>query len=108
MANPTYSEAFTYSTDTTFIGRVVESMLKAAEAIMAEASTTAGHKERCALALQVLQNPDSWKQKFAYAVCATPTILGLISPLTATNPTDAQIDTAISSIWSAMAGYFAN
>lgn len=108
MATPTYVEAITLAKDSTFIDRIVGAVAKAALAIMAEGSNTSGHQQRCQIATQVLQNPDTWKQKFAYAVAMSSTVLGLTTPLTATNPTDVQLDSAVSSVWNAVAGYFVN
>lgn len=108
MATPTYVEAITLAKDSTFIDRIVGAVAKAGLAIMAEGPNVAGHLQRCQIATQVLQNPDTWKQKFAYAVVMSSSILGLTTPLTATNPTDVQLDTAVASVWNAVAGYFAN
>jgi hypothetical protein len=91
--------------DATFLGQVMESMLAAAIAIMAETNTVAGHAQRCELAKRVLIDPTTWQPKFAYALATQ----GGVTPQTVPSTvTDANINAAVSAIWNAMAGYFAN
>ena len=104
-----YSQGFALSTDTVFIGQVLIAMLKYAATVLSESTAIAGHQQRGAMAVQVITNPDTYKQKVAYAVCCTSTILNLTPPLIAgTNPTDAQVDTAVVAIWNYVSGYFPN
>jgi hypothetical protein len=98
----TYTQAAALAVDTVFIGQVLVSVEKAAVSINAEATTVAGHRERAALATRVMADPDVWKLKFANA-CAG----NLTSTLSGVSATDAQVDTAVSSVWNTMAGYFA-
>lgn len=74
-------------------------IVTAAQTIYAELNTTPGHAARAALATKVLNTPDAYVQPFTFVVATDPTIVagGVI-------PTDAQILTAVTNAWNAMAG----
>jgi len=99
----TYTQAIALAQDNTFIGQVLIAMEKAATSIMSETNTTAGHGQRVLLAQKVTIDPDYWKQKFAFA-CAG----NLTATLSGLSATDAQVDTAVSTVWNTLAGYPAN
>ena len=92
-----YSADFSLATNQTFLNQLQMSMVHAAVQIVSEAATTKNtiDLKRNALAKAVLNGPTTYLNPFAFACVET----GL-----AGTPTDAQVDTAVSSIWNGMAG----
>jgi hypothetical protein len=96
----TYADEYTAArTNTIFLQRIAISLVKAAIAISSEATGTANHANRVALAKAVVNSPDNFATLFAVgitgqlAVGPDPTII-----------TDAQIDGQVSGIWNTYAG----
>jgi hypothetical protein len=92
-----YSADFSLATNTTFQNQLQMSMVKAATAISNEARTIRNvvDQKRNNLAQRILTNPSALVVQFAYAAVE--------AGLTGT-PTDAQVDTAVSGVWNAIAG----
>jgi hypothetical protein len=81
--------------DPLFVARITESMAEAAVAIYAEPPATAGHATRASFANAVLRYPAQYAASFAQAV---------VTQGVDQTSTDAQINTAIASVWNALAG----
>lgn len=77
----------------TFISRVTQAMLAAAIAIQNEGDGQPNHVPRAQFALQVLNAPDTWGERFAQAVVSDG----------ADYTADGTINTRVSAIWNAMA-----
>lgn len=92
-----YAADLTLATTGSFQNQVEMSMVKAAVAIANEARTThnAIDQKREDLASRVLNSPSSFVTAFSFACVETG--------LTGT-PTDAQVDTAVASVWNGIAG----
>lgn len=94
-----YAADFTLASNAAYQNQVQMSMVKAAVAIALEARTVRNtvDQKRNALAVAILNAPNASATliKFYYACVETG--------LTGT-PTDAQIDTAVSSVWNGIAG----
>lgn len=99
------------SNDPTFIQRVRTAMIAAAIAISNEGTGVTNHALRDSIAVQALTNPDSMKFIFSAAVATVTAVIndatqnGTVT-LTAANSaqqaalvTDADINTAVASIW---------
>lgn len=93
-----YSDNYAAALNIAFQQRVQGSMIAAAISISAEATSTADHGNRVALARQVMQSPQSWVQSFSFAVAVNLAVTSVSAV------TDAQIDTSVAAIWNAMAG----
>ena len=78
-----------------FLAKVTQSAVKAAIAINAEAPATAFHAQRVSFATAVLNSPNDLGRRLAH---------GVATQLASKSFTDANIDTAVSSIWNAYAG----
>jgi hypothetical protein len=87
----TYATDYTTATTTTFINRVMLSMISTAIAVSNEASTTPNHAARAAYASKVLANPAGYAAVMAYGVAADGVTDGSV--------TDAQLDSRLSAIW---------
>lgn len=92
-----YSTDYALVISTTFQNQLQMSMVKAANSISNEARTIRNvvDQKRNRLALTILSNPSALVVQFAFAAVGTG-LTGI--------PTDAQIDTAVSSVWNAIAG----
>jgi hypothetical protein len=94
-----YATDFTLASNATFQNQVQMSIVKAAVNISSEARTVRNTVDlkRNTLAVAVLNNPtaSATLTRFVYATIETG--------LTGT-PTDAQVDTAVSSVWNGIAG----
>jgi len=101
MAALTYQQAYDNVIALTgTVGHRTEiAAITAAQAIYSESGATPGHAARATLATAVLNNPDAYAARFLFAVATDPTIVanGVL-------PTDAQILTAVTNVWNAMAG----
>ena len=92
----TYVQSRDLSVKSVFIEKVFMSIANAAINISSEADNTTNHVKRIELARQVLLSTDSWSKLFAVG-CA-------LNAGVQTTPNDAQIDTAVASLWDAYAG----
>lgn len=92
-----YAADFTLANNATFQNQVQMAMVKASVAIAAEARTVRNvvDEKRNTLAVAILGNPTQKLTMFSFACVAT----GLSG-----TPTDAQVDTAVSSVWNGIAG----
>lgn len=93
-----YIDNYAVAQSTAFQGRVAGAMASAAIAISSEATSAANHTNRVTLAKSVLAGQANWVPQFAIAVAINT------AATSASGPTDAQIDTSVSSVWNAMAG----
>ena len=93
-----YTDDYALSQDATFQNRIEMSMIKAAIAIGNASSSgdAVVDGKRSVLSFSVLNNPSVYILRFTLAAIEA-------GPLTS-GSTDANIDTAISSVWNAMAG----
>jgi hypothetical protein len=93
-----YAADFVLSQDSTFQSRIQMAMVKAAIAIGNAAPTTDAiiDGKRNSLTTAVLNNPNTFVARFTVAAIEAASLVS--------GSTDAQIDAAISSIWSEMAG----
>ena len=78
-----------------YLAKVTQSAVKTAIAVNNEAPSVAFHAVRVAFATAVLNNPSDLGRKLAH---------GVATQVSGATPTDANIDTAVSSIWNAYAG----
>ncbi len=85
------------ATDDSFKRRVQIAMLNAAIAISSEATATPNHTNRANYAKAVLNDPERYMPLFSLAICAFDATLTSASP-------DASINTAVASVWNALAG----
>jgi len=83
--------------DDSFRRKVEVAMCAAAIAIQGEAPATANHANRAAYAKLVLNAPDIYAPLFSLAACAFDSTLTTVSA-------DAAIQTAVNSVWNALAG----
>ncbi|SRR6266498_2657034 len=92
-----------------FSNRVKFFLEKAAIAVMNEASSTAGHADRVALAKLVLLGRNS-NYESAVAVLSNSTLFaeGTTDPATGNGISDSDLEFAINSMFSAFAGYDPN
>lgn len=84
--------------DQQFRLRVSLAAVEAAVDISSEDPQTAGHTERKALALKVLESPVSGSVNFVFAVATNDTISA------AGSATDGDIAFSVASVWNALAG----
>lgn len=91
----TYQDRWEYAKQHEVIVQVQQAAVKAAIAVSSEAPETANHANRVAFALLVVRNPEHWARVMAF---------GVVSQLTAANPSDATVDGKVAAIWNAYAG----
>ena len=86
------------------IARTAQALAEAAVAVMAEATSTAGHTERAHYAQRVLRDPLREAKQAVRAVVTNPNAgTGTDDPLT----DDSALLFVVSSLWNALAGYSA-
>jgi hypothetical protein len=92
-----YSADITLATTQAFVNQVQMAMIKAAINVSTEARSTHNNIDfkRETLAKEILNNYSVWVTPFVYACVETG--------LTGT-PTDAQVDTAVATVWNGIAG----
>lgn len=96
----TLTDQYTYAQSGPFQNQVKQAMLSAAVAISGEAQ--AFNRNRTALAIAVLQSPNSYVSQFAQAVANNATVSATIAAGGASSTaTDAQIASAVSGAWDA-------
>lgn len=100
-----YTNLYDLSTDAAFLKQVLVAVMLQCATVLNEAATIAGHTVRANLAVAVLQNPPFYQAKFAFAVITQAGITPTTVPSTVA---DAAVQTAVSVVWNAMAGYFIN
>lgn len=100
-----YTNLYDLSTDTTFLKQVLVAMMSQCATVLTEAATIAGHGLRSQLAVAVLNNAPSYQSKFAFAVITQAGITPTTVPSTVA---DSAVQTAVATVWNAMAGYFTN
>lgn len=88
-------DQFTAASDAGFISKVTISMQRAALQVASEACSTSNHSNRVDLARAVLLNHSQYATQFAWA-CAAQGVDN--------SSTDTQINIAVDSSWSAIAG----
>jgi hypothetical protein len=93
-----YTADDTLSQDATFRGRIRMSMVKAAVAIASEARTVRNlvDQKRNKLAVAILNGPSTFMDQFTHSAIEANALVAA--------STDANIDTAISSVWNGIAG----
>lgn len=94
----TLATQYVMSADATFVQRVTVAVVNAAIAISSEATSTADHANRIALAKTVLANALPWGQDFALGVIANQAV---DDPSTIT---DAAIQSTVNALWNGFAG----
>lgn len=92
----TYADTYAAQADTAFLQRVAVSLVKTAQAVIAEAANTALHAQRDRLARQVLRDTDTWAKAFAINVALAANIQADANLAAAT---DAEIDNQVSAVW---------
>jgi hypothetical protein len=98
-----YSNLYDLAADATFLKQVLVAMMNQCATVLTEAATVAGHTPRAVLAVSVLQAPTTYQAKFAFAIITQ----GGITPQTVPSTVpDANVQTAVATVWNAMAGYF--
>lgn len=98
-----YSNLYDLATDAVFLKQVTVAMMSQCAVVLTEAATVAGHTPRANLAVTVLQNPTTYQAKFAFAVITQAGITPTTVPSTVA---DSAVQTAVATVWNAMAGYF--
>lgn len=91
--NGTYYELWELAVQEDLRNRLQIALVDAAIAIYAEAPTTANHANRIALALQVVNSPESYARRMVWAIVKL-----------ATTDSDADLKAAILVVWNAFAG----
>ena len=91
----TYVNQLDAINDPIYLAKVTQSAVKTAIAVNSEAPATAHHAVRVAFATSVLNSPTEMGKRIAH---------GVATQVSGATPTDANIDTAVSSIWNAYAG----
>lgn len=91
----TFLEQVELATNNDFIQRVQQAAVKTAIAVMAEDDGAAGHAERCALAHQVLHNPQQSARTLVY---------GMVTGNIDAYASDSDLEWMMASIWNAYAG----
>lgn len=100
-------DRYTLSQDSNFRQRVQQAIILEAVQTIAEAPNTGFHKERTALAIQVLRAPDTWGILFAQSVASRTAVESAylsVSPANQLAVTDALITGGVTAQWNAMAG----
>lgn len=100
-----YTNLADLATDAAFLKQVLVAMMQQCAVVLTEAPTVAGHTPRATLAVGVLNAPTVYQAKFAYAVI---TQAGITPTTTPSTVPDANVQTAVATVWNAMAGYFSN
>lgn len=96
------SDQFTYSQNATLQNQVKQAMVSAAIAISSEAQ--AFNRNRTALAIAVLQSPNTFLPQFTQAVANDATVSSKIASGGASSTaTDTDISNAVSAAWNAFA-----
>ena len=90
-----YSDQYTVAMDNAFRVRVRMAIIDAAKDVYTEDPGTVGHEIRADLAKEVLRFNDMWISAFAFAIAEEGST---------GSATDAEIKTAVSSVWNAIAG----
>jgi hypothetical protein len=93
----TYVDQAALAINAEFMSRVRMAMLDAATDIYSESTATTHHAQRGDLAVNVVRDPARWSAAFVELICADSTSL-------TTGSSDADIKTAISSVWNVIAG----
>lgn len=100
-----YTNQYDLAVDATFLKQVLVAMMAQCAVVLTEAATVAGHGKRSDLAVSVLQNAPTYQSRFAFAVITQ----GGIAPTTVPSTVpDTNVQTAVATVWNAMAGYFTN
>ena len=98
------ADQYTYSQTTVLQNRVREALVSAVLAIQNEATSTAFHKDRAALAVQIVINMNGWLTQFALAVANDATVSSKIAVGGATSTdTDTDVSNAVSAAWNGFA-----
>lgn len=95
MAN--YGISYDLVQDARFIQRVTSALAKAAVSIYNEDAQTVGHAQRVILAKAVLESPEAFAKKFAYALTVQSSIADAVEIR------DIDIDDAIGAVWNVFA-----
>lgn len=90
----TYKDRYNYARSADILAGVKISMAKTAIDIQVEDTATANHAARSSFAITVLRDPEHWGPIVA---------IGVVTQLTAPEPSDTALDTVMASIWNAYA-----
>lgn len=90
-----YTDEFALAMDPVFVSRVRMSMINAATQIQSESPQTTDHANRAQLALAAIRDSATFANIFAFTIVTQP---GITS-----GSTDAAIDTAVATVWNAVA-----
>jgi hypothetical protein len=105
--SPNYADKQLLASDQTFQNRIRQAMIAGCISVKNEALSVAYHRERETFVVAVINQPDTYKPLFAYAVAADTAVINDATvngatPLTSANVaaqaalvTDAHIDTAL-------------
>lgn len=104
-AQATYTQQAALAVDGVFQGQVMVAMLQTSANVMTEAVTIAGHLQRAAFAVRVMQNPTIWNPILASLLASQSN--NPMTPLTVPSTVaDSLVQTAMDAQWSNIAGYF--
>lgn len=104
-ADATYTQQAALAVDGVFQGQVMVAMLQTSANVMTEAVTTAGHLQRAAFAVKVIQNPTVWQPILSALLASQGN--NPMTPLTVPSTVaDTLVQTAMDAQWSNLAGYF--
>lgn len=104
-ASATYTQQYTLSQDSVFQNQITVAMLQASIAVLAEATTTAGHISRANFARDVIQHPSAWTGIISLAIASQNN--NAMTPLTVPSTVaDTLIQTAMNAQWTNLSGYF--
>ena len=94
-----FATAYDLTSDGAFRQRVTAAAVKVSIDVAAEDIGTPGHADRLALAVKVLNDPETWTRVLIFGITANSTIQS--KPKTVE---DAEIEFTLASIWDAYAG----
>jgi hypothetical protein len=100
-----YQQSYDLAVDAVFLKQILVAMMNQCATVLTEANTVAGHLLRCQLAAAVIKSPSAYQPQFAFAAITQ----GGITPVTVPSTVaDSAVQTAVASVWNAMAGFFPN
>ncbi len=75
MAESALEKAHHFAVDPRIVGPLTAALTRAAIDIAAEDPATAHHVERARTAVAIIENPNTWVQRFAWAVSTNTTVV---------------------------------
>jgi hypothetical protein len=91
-----YTDQLKVADDGVFQYKVMAASILVARDVLNEAGTVTGHAKRADLAYRVLQEPEAYRRRFAFAIVTNASI-SLAS-------TDAALKTEVAAVWGHVAG----